>query len=68
MVFSNKSLIDLCPYSERTYWRRVKSLKQNETFKKTTEGDLLTLEDAMLLADKLGFKKEFEEFLKHNKH
>lgn len=63
MVFSNKDLILACPYSERTYWRRVKSLRDKQTFVKKTDGDLLTLDDAKLIADQLGFKKEFEAYL-----
>jgi len=63
MMFSNKSLILVCPFSERTYYRRVKSLKEKEVFVKQTEGDLLTLEEAVLIAEKLGFKKEFLKFI-----
>jgi len=69
MVFSNKDLILVSPYSERTYYRRIKSLKEKSLFEKKTDGDLLTLDDALKIADALGFKKEFEKFISnHGKH
>lgn len=69
MVFSNKDLILVSPYSPRTYYRRIKSLKDKSLFEKKTDGALLTLNDALQIAEALGFKKEFEKFLSdHGKH
>jgi len=64
MVFQNKDLVLVCPYSERTYYRRISFLKKKKIFKKKMEGNYLTLDDALLIAENLGFRKEFEIFLK----
>lgn len=64
MVFLNKDLIGLCGFSERTYYRKISALKSTAQIKFTLQGNYMTLEEAQTLADKLGFKKEFEQFLK----
>jgi hypothetical protein len=64
MVFLLKELTGLAPYSERTFYRRMKTLKKKRTFKKKMEGNYLTLADALLISELLGFKPEFELFVK----
>lgn len=66
MVFYNREIIALCGYSERTFYRRLKALKDEKSFQKRSGGDLLTLEEAREIADRLGFRKEFEQYIKNN--
>lgn len=66
MVFLHKELADLAPYSERTFYRRLSEVKKKRGFKLKMQGNYLSQEDALIIADLLGFKKEFETFLKDN--
>lgn len=64
MTFTNKNLIDLFGIAERTFYRRIKYLKEKNEYPKQSPGDTLSQEEALLISEKLGYKSTFERFLK----
>lgn len=62
MLYCNKDLINILGFKERTFYRRLEDKK----VKKKTEGIYMSESEALALADQLGFKKEFENYIKQN--
>lgn len=67
MIFNHKILASVAPYSRSTYFNRLKDFKDENEFSNSLGGNLLTVEEARHIAEKLGFVKEFDEYLKTKK-
>lgn len=62
-MLSNKVLIALSGISPRTYYRRIKTLKQSGDYIKKTKGSLLSVDEAQAIAKNLCFTYKLEKFL-----
>ena len=63
MLFSNKELINISGMARRTYYRRINELKQTDEFTKLSKGAFLNLEEAKIIASKLGFTFRFDKYV-----
>ena len=62
MLFCNKDLINILGYKERTFYRHLEDKK----VKKKKNTIFMNEAEALAVAETLGFKKEFENYLKQN--
>lgn len=59
MLYTNKEIIFLSGISSRTYFRKLKELKQNKKFKKVSTGYFYTEAEAVKICKQLGFLDKF---------
>jgi hypothetical protein len=60
-MFTNKLLIQISGLSERTYYRKLKALKDLEIINKK-DRSILTDKQAFEIAEKMGFENSIKEF------
>lgn len=60
---TNKDLYNLFGLPERTFYRRVKELQEDNKFKKQSKGYRYKTHEALLLSDLLGYKHLFVAYL-----
>lgn len=68
MHLTNKDLYNLFGLPERTYYRRLKELQQQQQFKKKSKGYRYTLSEVLNISKLLGYENlvipKIQEYLK----